>query len=46
MSPTKVLVIGGGIAGPILASFLKLKGYEPVIYERLDSAIDAGISLV
>lgn len=46
MSQTKVLVIGGGIAGPVLGSFLKLKGYEPVVYERLDSVIDAGISFV
>jgi salicylate hydroxylase len=43
---SKIIIIGGGIAGPILATFLKLKGYEPVIYERLDGVVDAGVSLM
>ena len=43
-SPT-VAVIGAGIAGPVLAIFLKLKGYAPTLYERTDSVADAGLSL-
>lgn len=42
---TKVIVVGCGIAGPVLAIFLKLKGYEPVVYERLSQPEDAGLSL-
>ncbi|KAJ3559367.1 hypothetical protein NM688_g399 [Phlebia brevispora] len=43
---TKVLVVGAGIAGPVLSIFLKSKGYDPVIYERTDGPIsDAGLSL-
>lgn len=44
-SRTKVIVAGAGIAGPILAVFLKLKGYDPVVYERTDAVGDAGQSL-
>jgi salicylate hydroxylase len=39
----KVIVIGAGIAGPVLATFLKLKGYQPVIYERVSTLPDGGI---
>ena len=42
---TKVIVVGAGIAGPVLALFLKQIGYEPVIYERTSSIADAGLSL-
>ncbi|OBZ66994.1 Zeaxanthin epoxidase, chloroplastic [Grifola frondosa] len=45
MSNTKVIIAGGGIAGPVLAIFLKLKGYEPVVYERADSPTGLGLSL-
>ncbi|KAF9806017.1 hypothetical protein IEO21_08845 [Rhodonia placenta] len=44
-SKTKVIIAGAGIAGPVLAIFLKLKGYEPVVYERTLSVPDAGLSL-
>ncbi|KAH9920084.1 uncharacterized protein B0H18DRAFT_1096002 [Fomitopsis serialis] len=43
---TKVIIAGAGIAGPILATFLKLKGYDPTVYERVDALTDAGLSLV
>ncbi|KAJ7123872.1 hypothetical protein C8R43DRAFT_1090705 [Mycena crocata] len=46
MSPTKVIVVGCGIAGPVLALLLKQKGYEPVIYERGARSPDAGLSLM
>ena len=42
---TKVIVVGAGIAGPILAIFLKLKGHEPIVYERTDGLSIAGQSL-
>ncbi|KAI0790637.1 hypothetical protein C8Q75DRAFT_95567 [Abortiporus biennis] len=45
MANTKVIIAGCGIAGPILALFLKQKGYEPVIYERTETVTDAGLSL-
>ncbi|KAL0956145.1 hypothetical protein HGRIS_002308 [Hohenbuehelia grisea] len=46
MSPTKVIIIGCGIAGPVLAMFLKMKGYGPIIYERLEDQLDAGIGIM
>ena len=46
MSSIRVLVIGCGIAGPILAIFLKRKGYDPVLFDRLDGVQEAGISLM
>ncbi|OCH92783.1 FAD/NAD(P)-binding domain-containing protein [Obba rivulosa] len=45
MAATKVIIAGCGIAGPVLAMFLKLKGYEPVIYERLAEPTTLGLSL-
>ena len=42
-SKTKVIIVGGGIAGPTLATFLKLKGYEPIVYERTPDIGDRGI---
>ncbi|KZT70893.1 FAD/NAD(P)-binding domain-containing protein [Daedalea quercina L-15889] len=44
-SETKVIIAGAGIAGPILAIFLKLKGYDPIVYERVEALDDAGLSL-
>ncbi|OCH92785.1 FAD/NAD(P)-binding domain-containing protein [Obba rivulosa] len=45
-STTKVIIVGCGIAAPVLAIFLKLKGYEPVVYERLSEPTGLGLSLV
>ncbi|RDX45672.1 FAD/NAD(P)-binding domain-containing protein [Lentinus brumalis] len=45
MVSTKVIIAGGGIAGPVLAMLLKAKGYDPVIYERTDGPTDMGLSL-
>lgn len=45
MVGTKVIIAGGGIAGPVLAMLLKAKGYDPVIYERTDAPTDMGLSL-
>lgn len=47
MAPTKVIIIGCGIAGPVLGAFLKSKGYRVVIYERTQRDADAaGVSLM
>ncbi|KAJ7457350.1 hypothetical protein FB451DRAFT_1047267 [Mycena latifolia] len=47
MAPTKVIIAGCGIAGPILALLLKQNGYEPVIYERGKRTPEsAGLSLM
>ncbi|KIK68856.1 hypothetical protein GYMLUDRAFT_34848 [Collybiopsis luxurians FD-317 M1] len=45
-APTKVIIVGCGVAGPVLALFLKSKGYQPVIYERIVQDSDGGISLM
>lgn len=45
MSPTKVGVIGAGLAGITLSIFLKAKGYEPMVYERTDGVPDMGLSI-
>jgi salicylate hydroxylase len=46
MSSPKVLVIGCGIAGPVVACLLKQKGYEPIIFERSEAPGDVGASLM
>ena len=45
MAATKIIIAGGGIAGPVLGMLLKLKGYDPTIYERLEAPSDMGLSL-
>ena len=45
MEPTKVGVIGAGMAGPVLALFLKLQGYSPIVYERNDGPSDGGLGI-
>lgn len=42
MNAVRVGIIGAGVAGPVLAMFLKLKGYEPVVFERKETVTDAG----
>lgn len=45
MSPARVLIIGAGVAGPALATLLKMKGYDPVIFERIDGPSTGGLAL-
>ncbi|GJE94995.1 FAD-dependent monooxygenase [Phanerochaete sordida] len=45
MSPTRVGIIGAGIAGPVAAMLLKQQGYAPTLYERLDAPSEAGLGL-
>ncbi|KAJ5738604.1 FAD/NAD(P)-binding domain-containing protein [Penicillium malachiteum] len=46
MAPPTVLIIGCGVAGPVLSLLLKNKGYQPVIYEKVRVLGEAGASLM
>ncbi|KAL0936839.1 salicylate hydroxylase [Colletotrichum truncatum] len=46
MSSPKVLVVGCGISGPVVACLLKQKGYEPIIFERAEAPRDVGATLM
>ncbi|KZO93488.1 FAD/NAD(P)-binding domain-containing protein [Calocera viscosa TUFC12733] len=41
----KVLIIGAGVAGPLLALVLQHKGFEPVIYERHKENPPGGLAM-
>ncbi|KAL5938870.1 hypothetical protein ACKVV1_009551 [Pyricularia oryzae] len=43
---SKVLIIGGGIAGCVAACLLKQKGYDPIVFERAPTQGDVGASLL
>jgi salicylate hydroxylase len=45
MTATRVGIIGGGICGPVMAMLLKLKGYDPIIYERWPNLKDRGLGI-
>ncbi|KZO93960.1 FAD/NAD(P)-binding domain-containing protein [Calocera viscosa TUFC12733] len=40
-----IIIIGAGIAGPVLAMLLKHKGFDAVVYERQPELRQAGIAL-
>ena len=42
MTKPKVLIIGGGIAGPAIALFLKKAGLQPIVFEAYERASDIG----
>jgi 2-polyprenyl-6-methoxyphenol hydroxylase-like FAD-dependent oxidoreductase len=42
MAKATVLVIGGGIAGPAIALFLKRAGFQPTVFEAHERAADIG----
>jgi len=42
----KVIVIGAGIAGPILAMLLKLKGFDVVVYEKHSHPTQGGLTIM
>ncbi|KAL8369931.1 hypothetical protein RB595_000336 [Gaeumannomyces hyphopodioides] len=42
----KVLVIGCGVAGPVVACLLKQKGYRPIVFERAPAPGDIGQSII
>jgi salicylate hydroxylase len=45
-TPPTVLIIGCGIAGPVLALLLKRKGYNPIVFEKVRQLGDVGASLM
>lgn len=45
MSSPAVLIIGCGVAGPVIGIFLKRKGYSPIIFEKAQTPGDVGASL-
>jgi salicylate hydroxylase len=45
-SPRRVLIIGCGIAGPVLALLLQRNGYEPIVFEKVGRLGVAGASLM
>lgn len=45
-STPRVLIVGCGIAGPVLANFYKRKGYSPIVFERVEELGDVGASLM
>lgn len=42
----RVLVVGGGIAGSVVALLLKQKGWQPIILEKVRHVGASGIALV
>lgn len=44
--PPTVLIIGCGVAGPVLAYLLKQRGYAPLLFEKVTRLGDAGASLM
>jgi salicylate hydroxylase len=46
MAPITVLIIGCGVAGPVLAVLLQRKGYSPIVFEKVRVLGDAGASLM
>jgi 2-polyprenyl-6-methoxyphenol hydroxylase-like FAD-dependent oxidoreductase len=45
ISSRRALIIGGGVAGPVLALFLKQAGFDPQVFEASDGPNDAGGAL-
>ncbi|EXJ65991.1 uncharacterized protein A1O5_10968 [Cladophialophora psammophila CBS 110553] len=46
MALVTVLIIGCGVAGPVLAVLLKRKGYTPIVFEKVKQLGDVGASLM
>jgi salicylate hydroxylase len=46
MPAPRVLIIGCGVAGPVIALLLNRKGYDPVVLEKVMKLADAGGSLM
>ena len=41
----KVIIVGSGVVGPVMAVMLKRKGYDPIIVERVEQIEPVGLSL-
>ncbi|KAE8327220.1 FAD/NAD(P)-binding domain-containing protein [Aspergillus sergii] len=46
MPALAVLIVGCGIAGPVLGVFYKSKGYHAIVFEKVQTLGDAGASLM
>lgn len=46
MKTPVVLIIGCGIAGPVLGIFYKRKGYHAIVFEKVKELGDAGASIM
>jgi salicylate hydroxylase len=46
MAPPTVIIIGCGVAGPVIALMLQKKGYQPIVLEKVRKLGDAGGSLM
>jgi salicylate hydroxylase len=46
MSDPRVIIVGCGIAGPVLALLLHEKGYKPTVVEKVKKLGDVGGSLM
>lgn len=46
MAPPRVVIIGCGVAGPVIALLLKKKGYDSIVLEKVRKLGDAGASLM
>lgn len=45
-SPSRaVVVVGGGIVGPVLALLLKQKGWSPVVVEKVKDVGESGLAI-
>lgn len=40
------MIIGCGVAGPVLAVLLKHKSHQPLVFEKVKRLGDAGVSLM
>lgn len=45
VTSSKVVIVGGGITGPVLALLLKQKGWNPVIVEKVKDLGATGLAI-
>lgn len=43
--PGTVLVVGGGIVGPVVSLLLQKKGYKPIIVEKVRDVGASGLAI-
>lgn len=42
---SKVVIVGGGITGPVLALLLKQKGWNPIVVEKVSDLGASGLAI-